>query len=152
MMGKFWEEFEVGNVFESVSRSITDEDIRAFADLTGDDNPLHLDEEFARTTPHGRRIAHGLLGLSIASGLGEREGILNGTILAFLGMEWKFKAPIFIGDTIRQRRTVIEKTESRSAERGILKWRVEILNQNNEVVQEGVRTVLVRRKQRGASA
>jgi acyl dehydratase len=144
--GLYWEEFKVGDVFESASRTITEADIVAFAALSGDWNPLHCDAEFAKTTPFGKRIAHGLLGLTVASGLGDREGILEGTLLAFLGMEWSFKSPIFIGDTIRQRRTVTEMIESKQAERGIMKWKVEILNQKNEVCQEGVRTVLMRRR------
>lgn len=148
MKGLTWDQFEVGAIYESGERAITEADVVAFASLSGDWNPLHLDEHFARTTPHGKRIAHGLLGLSIASGLGDREGILEGTILAFMEMEWRFLAPIFIGDSIRQRRTVQEKRESRQADRGVLKFKVEILNQNNEVVQEGVRTVLLKRRAR----
>ena len=105
-----------------------------------------MNAEFAKTTPFGQRIAHGLLGLTVASGLGDREGILEGTLIAFLGMEWSFKAPIFIGDTIKQRRTVVEKIESKQPERGIMKLKVEILNQKKEVVQEGVRTLLMRRR------
>jgi acyl dehydratase len=149
MKGLCWEQFEIGAVYESGERAITEADVVAFASLSGDWNPLHLDEQFARTTPHGRRIAHGLLGLSIASGLGDREGILEGTILAFMEMEWRFLAPIFIGDSIRQRRTVQEKRESRQADRGVLKFKVEILNQNGDVVQEGVRTVLLKRRAHG---
>ena len=144
--GLYWDEFKLGDVFESGARTITEADITAFAALSGDWNPLHCDAEFAKKTPFGQRIAHGLLGLTVASGLGDREGILEGTLIAFLGMEWSFKAPIFIGDTIRQRRTVTEKTESKQPERGVMKWKVEILNQKNEVVQEGVRTLLMRRR------
>jgi acyl dehydratase len=144
--GLYWDEFKIGDVFESGGRTITEGDITAFAALSGDWNPLHCDAEFAKTTPFGQRIAHGLLGLTVASGLGDREGILEGTLLAFLGLEWNFKGPIFIGDTIHQRRTVIEKTESKQMERGIMKFKVEILNQKNEVVQEGVRTLLMRRR------
>ena len=144
--GLFWDEFKLGDVFESGSRTITEADIVAFAALSGDWNPLHCDAEFAKSTAFGQRIAHGLLGLTVASGLGDREGVLEGTLIAFLGMEWSFKAPIFIDDTIRQRRTVIEKTESKQPERGIMKLKVEILNQKNEVVQEGVRTLLMKRR------
>jgi acyl dehydratase len=143
--GLYWDEFKLGDVFESAARTITEADIVAFASLSGDWNPLHTDAEFAKTTPFGQRIAHGLLGLSVASGLGQAQGIMEGTLLAFLGMEWSFKGPIFIGDTIRQRGTVIEKIESKQAERGVMKWKVEILNQKNEVVQDGIRTVLLRR-------
>src|SRR5687768_14633031 len=145
-MGLYWEDFKIGDVFESPSRTITEADVVNFAAFSGDWNPIHCDEEFAKKTPFGKRIAHGLLGLTVASGLGERERILEGTIIAFMAMEWKFVQPIFINDTIRQKRTVLEKTESRDTSRGVMKWKVEILNQKNEVVQEGIRTVMVRRK------
>src|SRR5271163_810835 len=129
--GLSWDEFKLGQIFESGTRTITEADITAFAALSGDWNPLHCDAEFAKSTPFGQRIAHGLLGLTVASGLGDREGILEGTLIAFLGMEWNFKGPIFIGDTIRQRRTVIEKAETSGTrasgatpERGVLKLKV----------------------------
>jgi acyl dehydratase len=145
-MGLFWEDFKVGDVFDSPSRTITEADVVNFAAFSGDWNPIHCDEEFAKKSPFKKRIAHGLLGLTVASGLGERERILEGTIIAFMAMEWKFVKPIFIGDTIKQRRVVQEKTESRDTGRGVLKWKVEILNQDGEVVQEGIRTVMIRRK------
>jgi acyl dehydratase len=145
-MGLYWDDFKVGDIFESPARTITEADIVSFAAFTGDWNPIHTDSEFAKTTPFGQRVAHGLLGLTVASGLGERERILEGTIIAFMGMEWKFVAPIMIGDTIRQKRVVQELVESKDIQRGILKWKVEILNQQNEVVQEGIRTVMVRRR------
>jgi acyl dehydratase len=146
MRGLHWEDFNPGARFESGSRAITEADVVAFASFSGDWNPIHLDEEFARTTPIGKRIAHGILGMAIASGLGDREGILEGTILAFLSMEWTFKAPIFIGDSIRQRRTVLEKMETSKPSQGLLKFKVEVLNHRNEIVQEGIRTILLKRR------
>lgn len=145
-MGMYWEDFSIGDTFISPSRTITETDVVNFAAFTGDWNPIHTDHEFAKTAPFGQPIAHGLLGLTVASGLGERERILEGTIIGFLGMEWKMNAPIFIGDTIRQKRTVEEKRDTKDIQRGIIKWKVEVLNQKNEVVQEGVRTVMVKRK------
>lgn len=149
MSGMFWEDFDIGMEFKSKPCSIDQEQIQAFATLTGDDNPLHTDPEYAKSTTFGKPIVHGLLGLSMAAGQGEAEGILSGTIVAFAGMEWSFIKPIFVDDTIYQKRTVTEKRTTRKPDRGLMVWEVEIINQKGEIVQQGRRTVLVkRRKQR----
>ena len=97
----YYEEFEVGQQVKTAARTITESDIVSFAGLSGDYNAIHTDAEFSRGTPFGQRVAHGLLCLSIASGLAMRTGILEGTVLAFREInEWKFSKPIFIGDTI----------------------------------------------------
>src|SRR3954447_1047320 len=98
--GLYFEEFVVGDEAATPSRTITETDIVQFAGLSSDWNPLHTDAEFAAATPFGQRIAHGLLGLSIASGLMARLGHIDGTAIAFRGIEeWKFSKPIYIGDT-----------------------------------------------------
>lgn len=145
-MALFFEEFAVGASWDSPARTITEADVVAFAGLTGDYNPLHTDEEFAKGTPFGRRIAHGLLGLAIATGLSTRLGLVDGTVIAFLGLEWKFTGPIFIGDTIRQRMTVTSVRETRKPDRGVVVFDVKVLNQRDEVVQEGTRTIMVKRR------
>ena len=109
--GKYFEEFEIGYEVESAARTITETDVMLFAGLSGDYNQLHTDVEFAKNTLFGERVAHGLLGLSIASGLASRLGFIEGTAKAFTGLEWKFRAPIKIGDTIRIRITVKQKKE-----------------------------------------
>lgn len=144
--GLFFEDFKIEATFETESRTVTEADIISFAGLTGDWNALHTDAEYAKTTPYGERIAHGLLGLSISSGLAVRSGIYDGTLVGFLGMEWKFTAPIKIGDTIRQRTIVREKKETSKNDRGVVVFAVQVLNQRNEVVQEGTRTVMMKRK------
>src|SRR5215210_7875646 len=99
--GMYFEEFAVGQRVRTSSRTITEADIVSFAGLSGDFNQIHIDAEYAKSTPYGQRIAHGLLVLSIASGLGVQTGIMEGTILAFREIiEWKFVAPVFIGDTL----------------------------------------------------
>ena len=105
-IGRYWEEFEVGEVFVSHARTITESDIVTFASFTGDWHPLHTDAEFAKTTIFGKRIAHGMIGPVISAGLGVLEGVMHDTVMGLLGMEWKFLKPIFIGDTIHQRRIV----------------------------------------------
>ncbi|MFZ2157315.1 MAG: MaoC/PaaZ C-terminal domain-containing protein, partial [Bradyrhizobium sp.] len=99
-MGRYYEEFEVGQTFVTEKRTISDADISAFAELSGDHNKLHIDEDYAKTTPFKTRIAHGPLGFAIATGLSYSTGLFDGTTLALLGVEWSFTAPIFPGDTL----------------------------------------------------
>ena len=100
-MGLYFEEFYVGQKITTEKRIVTEDDIMTFARLTGDDNRIHTDPEFSKTTVFGRQVAHGLLGLSIASGLAWQTGILDGTVIAFREVtEWKFVKPVFIDDTI----------------------------------------------------
>src|SRR5258708_39203523 len=100
-MGLYFEEFNVGNKLVTEKRTITEDDIMQFAKLSGDNNRIHTDPEFSKTTMFGRQVAHGLLGLSIASGLAWQTGILDGTVSAFREVnEWKFIRAWFIGDTL----------------------------------------------------
>ncbi|MCG2770140.1 MAG: MaoC/PaaZ C-terminal domain-containing protein [Chloroflexota bacterium] len=142
--GLFFEEFEVGTETISPGRTVTEADVIAFAGLSGDYNQLHTDAEFAKGSPFGARIAHGLLGLSMASGLASRIGLMEGTVLAFMGLNWKFKAPIMIGDTISLRIRVAKKREAAQMGGGIIILSIYLHNQHGEVVQEGSWTILVR--------
>jgi len=144
--GLYFEEFEVGAAYTSPGRTVTEADVVAFAALSGDYNQLHTDAEFAKSTFFGARIAHGLLGLSIASGLGSRMGFLEGTALAFLSLTWKFSKPIFIGDTIALQAKVAKK-RAVSGEAGIVVFDCALLNQRDEVTQQGEWTVMVKRKE-----
>jgi acyl dehydratase len=141
-----WEDFEVGTEWTTLSRTLTEADVVAFACLSGDFNPLHVDAEFAKETPFGERIAHGLLGLSIGSGLTSKLGIIDGTALAFLGLEWAFKGAIKLGDTITVKLRVEDTRETTKPDRGIVRLRTTIVNQRDEVVQEGTQTLLMRRR------
>lgn len=136
-MGRYYEDLEVGEEFLTPGRTITEADVVTYAGFSGDYNPLHTDEEFAKTTVFGRRILHGPAAFCIATGLVARLGLVDGTAIAFLGMTWDLKTPIFIGDTIRVRERVIEKRLTRKPGRGIVTFEVEILNQRGEVVQSG---------------
>jgi acyl dehydratase len=144
-MPLWYEDFEIGAVVNTPARTVTEADIVAFAALSGDYNPIHTDAEFAKATPFGQRVAHGLLGLAIATGLSSRTGLLDGSVAAFLGMEdWKFLKPILIGDTVRLRWTVTEKRPASKPGLGVLKRRMEVLNQRDEIVQAGVFAVMIR--------
>lgn len=144
--GRYFEEFEIGDAFETAERTIGEQDILAFAALSGDDNPLHVDPGYAATTQFGRQIAHGLLGLSIASGLAWQTGVLEGTTEAFTALDWKFRAPIFIGDTVRLRVEVKQKKAISRLGAGFVVVDAQLLNQDGVVVQKGTWTVLVRLK------
>jgi len=146
-MGLYFEEFSVGQKTVTEKRTITEADIMEFARLSGDDNRIHTDPEFSKTTPFGKQIAHGLLGMSIASGLAWQTGILDGTVIAFREVkEWKFVKPVFISDTIH---TELETIETKALPRiggGAVTIVLEVKNQNDEVCHRGTWTVLMMSK------
>jgi len=143
--GLYFEEFQVGQSITSQGRTVTEADVVAFAALSGDWNPMHTDAEFAARHPFGQRVAHGLLGLAIASGLAVRLGFLEETVLAFRELgEWKFSLPIYLGDTVRLRATVAELKAMGRLGGGLVTFKVELLNQKDEVVQRGTWSVLVK--------
>ena len=144
-MAMYLEDFKVGQVIETPARTVTEADVVAFAGLSGDYNPLHTDAEFCAKTPFKQRIAHGMLGMSIMTGLTARTGMLDGSALAFLGIEdWKFQKPVFFGDTIRVRITVADVRAASKPGTGVLKRMVEIVNQRDEVAQSGHLLTLIR--------
>lgn len=147
MRGLYWEEWQVGAEFESPARTVTEADIVAFAGLSGDYNPLHVNEEYCKTTIFGGRIAHGPLVYAIAAGLLFQLHLYDDTLIAFLGFEnLKFTKPVKPGDTIRARIKVLEKRESSNADRGVMKRQLQVLNQRGDVVQEGIQAFLLKRK------
>jgi 3-hydroxybutyryl-CoA dehydratase len=121
----------------SISKTITDDDIRMFAAASGDHNPLHLDDEFARQTRFGRRIAHGMLSASLISAVIAHELPGQGSI--YLGQSLRFVAPVFPGDTVTATATVISMREDKP----ILTLETVCTNQRDEVVIRGEATVLV---------
>lgn len=144
MTGLYFEEFSVGQKIETVGRTLSEDAIFSFAGLTGDYNQIHTDAEFSKTTQFGRRIAHGLLGLSIAVGLIMRTGKIEGTVLAFREInEWKFIKPFFIGDTIHAILTVTEMKALPRIGAGSLTALVEVRNQTDEVCQRGTLNLLM---------
>ncbi len=144
MPGLWFEDFEVGAEATTAPRTITAADIAAFAEVSGDHNPLHLDEEYAARGPFGRTVAHGLLGLALASGLMDQSGLTAGTLVAFLGLEWSFRKPIFPGEEVRVRMRVGQKRATRDPAQGLVKLQLTLLNEADEATQEGSFSVLVR--------
>lgn len=142
----YFEDFTPGAVIPSHGRTITETDVLNFAGVSGDFNVLHVDRTWAADTPFGEPIAHGLLGLAIVSGLMHQTGVINGTIVAFLGLTWKFVGPVRFGDTIRPRMTVRAARETSKPDRGIVVLDFEVTNQRGEPVQAGEFTLMMRRR------
>lgn len=142
--GRYFEEFAVGQRLRTPARTVTEADVVAFAGLSGDYNSIHTDEVYARGSTFGQRVAHGLLGLSIASGLAVRTGILEGTVLAFREIEaWKFSLPVFLGDTIH---AVLEIDDVKPLPRlggGSVGLSFDVRNQKDQTVMKGRWVVLV---------
>jgi acyl dehydratase len=145
----YYEDYHVGQEFVTKSRTVTEADVVNFAALSWDTNALHTDAEFAKKTPFGERIAHGMLGIVIHSGLSQMLGIMEGTLLAFLGMTWSFLLPIKIGDTVHVVQRVKEMRETSKANRGLVTFEKELVNQRGEIVQKGTTTVLLAKKKIG---
>jgi acyl dehydratase len=138
----FFDDIEIGQEWISPGRTLTESDIVGFAGLSGDFNPIHIDHEFARTTPFRRPVAHGLLVWSIGSGLGLYAPPMR--TLAFLSVrEWYFREPVFIGDTISMRSKVLEREVRARGRRAAIAWGRQIVNQTGKIVQEGVTITLV---------
>ncbi len=136
--GMYFEEFTVGQRIFTAGRTITESDIVSFAGLSGDYNQIHTDSVYADQSPFGQRVAHGLLGLSIASGLVVQTGMMEGTILAFREIaEWKFIQPIYIGDTIHVEVEVLETKDLRRLGGGAIVISLDVRKQSGETVMKG---------------
>jgi acyl dehydratase len=147
MVGLYWEEWEVGKSFETAARTVTETDVVNFAGISGDYNPLHINEEYCKKTQFGTRIAHGPLVYAIAAGLLFQLHLYDDTLIAFLGFEsLKFTKPVKIGDTIHAKVTVTEVTETSKPDRGVMKRQLHVINQHGEIVQDGIQAFLMKRK------
>ncbi|HEY7912158.1 MAG TPA: MaoC/PaaZ C-terminal domain-containing protein [Blastocatellia bacterium] len=145
-MGKYYEDFEIGEESRTAGRTITEADIVNFAALTGDWNEIHTNKEYAERGPFKQRIAHGALVFSVATGLSVRLGQTGDTVIAFYGLDrLRFVKPTFIGDTVWVRQKVEGKSE-RDEKSGIVTFLNEVFNQREEVVISYVAKVLLRRR------
>jgi acyl dehydratase len=145
-MGLLYEEFEDGRRFETPGRTITEADIVGFAGLSGDFNPLHVDEVFAAASEYGGRIAHGPMAIGMAFGLASRLDLIDGTVMALLSVQWDFKAPVRAGDTLRAFIEVTEKRPTRKPDRGVVGLAFRMVNHHGTVVQTGTCRLLMRRR------
>lgn len=138
VLGKYFEDFEEGMEFTTLGRTMSEADIVNFCGFTGDFNPLHTDAEFASKSRFGERIAHGMCGFSMATGLLVRLNILEGTIVAFFGIDhWRFLEPIKIGDTIHVAAKVMETKKSKKGGQGLVTFELDVINQNGASTMGG---------------
>jgi len=149
-MGMYYEEFEEGLAFVTAHRVVTEADVRGFAELSGDRNPIHLDAAAAIQAGFDRPVAHGALGLAVATGLANQLGLTRGTLVALLGVNWRFRAPIHYGDTMRLHLRVAGRRATGNPGRGVVTLAAELRNQRDEVTQEGdFIELIIRRPQTG---
>ncbi|MFK7803543.1 MAG: MaoC/PaaZ C-terminal domain-containing protein [Anaerolineae bacterium] len=144
--GLYFEDLELGSQIISVGRTITETDVVNFAGLSGDYNQIHTDQSYAEGAGFKQRVAHGLLVLSIASGLAVQTGFMEGTVIAFRDLETKFSTPVFFGDTIH---VILEIKELKALPKlggGQVVLKVTIKNQNGKAVQRGNWTMLIKSK------
>jgi acyl dehydratase len=143
----YFEDVGVGFRFETPRRTVTEADLVAFAGVSGDYNPLHTDAVFAAETIYGERIAHGALVLALATGLRQRVGLFDGTLMGLLEIRsWRFLAPVVIGDTIRVANEITELRPTSKEDRGLMVQRIQVINQDETVAAEGEFVVLLRRR------
>lgn len=145
--GLYYEEFEIGQRIITPARTLTESDIVNFAGVSGDFTSIHTDAVYTSQTPFGERVAHGLLVITMASGLIIRTGVLEDTVLAFREITgWKFSKPVMIGDTIRVEAEVVEKKEMPRLGGGSVAVDLKVINQKDEITMRGQWIVLVLKK------
>ena len=147
MTGLYYEEFTVGETVEhDTRRTISEADNQQFCDMTMNQQPLHLDEEFASDTQFGERIVNGIYTMALAVGITIPD-MTDGTVVANLSYDTvEHSAPVYHGDTIRVQSTVTDKRETSDGERGVVTMNVEVFNQDDELVCSFDRTVLSLKK------
>ena len=137
MAGWYLEDFEIGKTYKTIGRTVTETDVVNFAGFSGDYNPLHMDEEYAKNTSiFGRRIAHGMIGAVFMTGLSNQTGMFEGTTIAFLEMTVKYPAPLEIGATVHLEMTPTEIRHSSKPGRGILKLDANLVDQTGTITTE----------------
>jgi len=145
-MSLFYEDLDPGRVLDAGARVLTAQDIERFAELSGDHNPLHTDEAYARGTVFGSRVAHGALGIAVVTGLVSAAGFTRESLIALTGIAWRFRAPVRAGDTVAAELRVAERRDGGRADGGTVVFAVTVRNQRGEVVQEGELRELVRKR------
>lgn len=146
MRGLHFEDFVPGNEYFSASRTVTEADVVNFAGLSGDFNPLHTDQTFAEKTAAKERIAHGMLSMSVATGLANQMGIFEGTTLALIQQTIRYRGMVRFGDTLRLVMKVKECAEMRRTGGGTVVFDVPVLNQRDETVITSEWTLLIARR------
>lgn len=147
-MGRFFEDFAVGEKFVTRSRTITESDVVQFAALTGDFTYLHVDAVAAAATPFGQRIAHGALVYSYSIGLTTQLNLVEDTVIAFYGLDrLRSVKPTFFGDTIHVEKTVMSL--ERKDKGGLITYDTRVVNQHGDPVMVYSDKILVRYRNGG---
>ena len=149
--GLYFEQFSVGHRVVTQARTITEADVVNFAGLSGDYNQIHTDAVYATGEQFGRRVAHGLLVQSIASGLSVMTGFIEGTVIAFRELDCKFSLPVFIGDTVHVELEVTETKPFKRLGGGNVVMKYAVVNQDGKAVQRGSWTMLIKALDSGAN-
>jgi acyl dehydratase len=145
LRGLYFEEFQSGQRINTSGRTITESDIVNFAGISGDFNQMHVDADYSKNSAFGQRVAHGLLVLSVVSGLAVQTGIMEGTVIAFREVsDWKFVKPVFIGDTVKAELEVKEVKNIRRIGGGSVTIEVDVKNQHEDIVMKGTWVVLIK--------
>jgi len=144
--GRTFDDFVIDEEIVSGARTVTETDVVNFACLSGDFHPEHMNEEYARKGPLGERIAHGLLIMSMATGLLNQTGAFEGTSIAILEVAVRFIKAVKFGDTIRAIQKIVGKKETSKPDRGVLTSRITVLNQEDQVVLEADLVALLYRR------
>jgi acyl dehydratase len=145
---QYWfEDFTLGRQFQGAVHALDHAAFRQFADMTGDAHPLHYDAEYAKKTPFGKPLAHGLLLMSMtALGATPLSAHVEGSMVAFLEQGGKFMKPVLEGDTVTPMLEVEEARPTRNPDTGIVRFAVRLTNQRGEVVLDGFHTYLLKRR------
>jgi 3-hydroxybutyryl-CoA dehydratase len=142
----YFEDFETSEPVTSSERIVTEADVMAFAQLTGDFVELHTNEEFARATKYGRRIAHGALVFSISVGLATQMKLFDDGLIAFAGVDkLRFVAPVFFGDRVHVVKRVVERKALGDAQ-GTITFESRVLNQDGKLVVAYLDKLLIKRR------
>ena len=131
---------------ETAGRTITEADLVNFAGMSGDFNQIHTNAQYSAADTFGQRVAHGLLVVAITTGLIVRTGVMEGTVLAFRELEWKFSSPVFIGDTVHAKMEVVETKALPRLGGGSVTGKISVINQDNQIVHRGKMVLLVKSK------
>ena len=146
LRGRTFDEYSIDDEIVSGTRTVTEADVVNFANLSGDFQPEHMNEEFARKGPIGARVAHGLLVLSIATGLLNQKGPFEGTSIAILEVTARFAKAVKFGDTIRAIQKIVGKKETSKPDRGVLTTHITVLNQDDQTILEADLVILLYRR------
>jgi acyl dehydratase len=134
----YFDDLQVGDSFVSRTRILTETDLEAFADISGDHSPIHTDEDYAKTTPFGRRIFHGPFGVAAAMGLYTEIPELTRASLVLTDISaWSFHSPLFVDDHVRLEMTIAELRLTSSGRQGFVQREMRLINGANVLVQSG---------------